>query len=356
MKVDWNIFFPPGAGVLALPSWRNPRLYLSGSSLPRRWEESAMYPGSRWGARFYRNLLRIVTAAGLKSRRNVRGDDWPLGEFAGEVMPELKSAVVLAGTPGPAQTLTAQLLDAKGRILGYLKYAETEAARQRLRRELFMISSIPEEITPRPIKFGLMGGGEALLRGAVVGNPLRTTLPPEDGVIALLSSLAVSSGMSLEAHPWARRIRSQGDHRLDYYLETLASREWPVVIQHGDFAPWNLLRTPGGAIKAIDWEFGAMEGFPYQDLCHYFLWVSFLIYRWEPLKAMQVVAEYLSRESAFSLSDAQARALIKLAAYDICQRLSEDGQHTSPEQKKWSLARRPTNSESRAWWLTIWEA
>jgi len=29
MSIDWTLFFPPGARVLALANWRNPRLYLT---------------------------------------------------------------------------------------------------------------------------------------------------------------------------------------------------------------------------------------------------------------------------------------------------------------------------------------
>jgi hypothetical protein len=49
----------------------------------------------------------------------------------------------------------------------------------------------------------------------------------------------------------------------------------PAVIQHGDFAPWNLKRTASG-LCAIDWEDGQWQGLPLQDLLHFFVIQAYL--------------------------------------------------------------------------------
>src|SRR5215210_1117465 len=154
MMMDWGLFFPPGTRVLALPSWQDPRLYLPTRSFPQRWEESAFFPAFRLRSRLRRLALRIGATAELGRVRQVRSTDWPLGEFTQDALPQAVSAVVLVGTPSRVQKITVQLRDENGRVLGYLKYAENEAARKRLRQERGVLSGIPKGVGPELLKYG----------------------------------------------------------------------------------------------------------------------------------------------------------------------------------------------------------
>jgi hypothetical protein len=335
VTLRWEMFFPPGTRVLALPSWRRPRLYMAARPFSRRWNSSKFYPASRRMARIYRLFLRAATAAGMKRTRVVPSSDWVLGNFVQDVLPELSSVVVLDGTPGPAQKVTAQLRDAKGRVLGYLKYAEKKPACRRLRQERKMLAELPSGVGPKLMKFEPMGDGEALLSSVLPGELLPATLPPPKGVAVLLNSLIVSPPQPLKYHPWVLHLRSRGQSGLDSCLEALTGRDWPVVIQHGDFAPWNLLRTSDGALGAIDWEYGTPEGLPYLDLAYYILQTSALIYRQHPPSAARYTVRHLTRESAFGLSAVEAQALTRLAAYDAYLKAIEDGQPESAGLQTW---------------------
>jgi hypothetical protein len=334
--MSWDEFFPPGTRVLALPSWRRPRLYLPACPLSQRWNRSKLYPASRWSARLYRLSLRAAAAAGMKRARTAGSRRWSLGDFAEVVLPELHSVVVLVGTSGPTQKITAQLRDAKGRVLGYLKYAETEAASRRLRHEYNMLSGLPGGVGPRPMKFAPMGNGEALLSSAFPGEAIPAVLPPPDGTVGLLDALVVSPPEPLESHPWVRHLRGRGQFPgLDACLETLASRDWPVAMQHGDFAPWNLLQRPDGVLGAIDWEYGTLEGLPYLDLAYYVLQTSALIYRRDPLPAARYASGYLSKQPTLGLGAPEAQTLTRLAAYDAYLKGLEDGQSENAALQTW---------------------
>ncbi len=50
---------------------------------------------------------------------------------------------------------------------------------------------------------------------------------------------------------------------------------------HGDFAPWNLLRTTEGW-TLLDWEAASLHGRPFEDLCHYFVQSHTLLGRPSP--------------------------------------------------------------------------
>jgi hypothetical protein len=340
---NWDLFFPAGTRVLTLPDWQNPRLYLATRSPRQRWEESSFYPASRFRARLYRLALRIGATVGLGEVRQVRSMAWPVGEFAQDVLPQATSAVVLVGTPNQVQKITVQLRDENGVVLGYLKYAEKEAARKRLRQERQMLSAIPEGAGPELLKYGELGNGEALLTATLLGKSLSTTLPPAGGLTSFLMSLAVLPPVPIAVHPWVRRIRERSTPELDPWFEVLTGKDWPVTIQHGDFAPWNLLQKSDGTLGAIDWEYGKLEGFPYLDLAYYVLQISDLIYHRAPLRAAEYTANYLAQQSQRKLSSVEARALTSLAAYDTYLTYRED----------WHL---PNTHRLQRWWRAIWES
>jgi hypothetical protein len=336
--VDAGLCFPPGERVMVLPNRRNPRLYLPSRDPLQRWEQSSFYPATRLRAKLYRLSVRLRAATKLAPVLRVRSSDWPLDEFVEDAIPQPCSAIVLVGARHPARHLTAQLRDGKGRVLGYLKYAETGASRRRLRQEWVMLSNLPEGIAPEPVKFGPLGNGEAILAKALSGKPPPATLPPPEAVIGLIESLPASSPMSLETHPWVRRMRDGGMPELDTLLEPLADKAWPLTVHHGDFAPWNLLRTSDGTLRVIDWEYGVLEGFPYLDLAYYVLQTSALIYRRAPLSAARYSSAYLSLHPRLGLNAAEARALTGLAAYDAYRKSSEEGRLPDDGLQPWRRA------------------
>jgi hypothetical protein len=341
MTLDWTSFFPPGTRVLALPNWKHPRLYLPAQSFFQNWQDSAFYPASRFLARVYRVSLRTRAAVGLGETRKVQSSHWPLGEFTREVLPEAESVVTLVGTPGPAQKITVRVLDGRGEVLAYLKYAEKEAARKRLRQECRMLHHLPGGAGPEVLKFGPFADGEALLITALTGKRLSTSLPPPEGSKDFLASLVLSAPLPLEAHPWARLVREQRSRLFEPWFEVLARKSWPIVAQHGDFAPWNLLWRPSGTVGAIDWEYGTLEGFPHLDLAYYILQISALIQRRPPSKAVEYATTYLIRQPQLALSNEDAHALTCLAAYDAYLKAREDGQ--------------PDDTKLQMWRRRIWE-
>jgi Phosphotransferase enzyme family len=342
MMPNWELFFQPNTRVLALPNWRNPRLLLPGGHGLQRWQDSDFYPASRLLARGYRFSLRARAAAGFGETRQTHLDGWPLGTFVGDVLPQAVSAVVMVGTAGPAQKITAQIRDSRGELLAYLKYADKVAARARVRQECRLLRHIPDGSGPELIKCGRWGDGEALLMSVLPGQGLPTTLPPTAPLVDFSMSLAVSPPVPLEAHPWVRRMRKTSEHAPEPWFEALSNRAWPIVVQHGDFAPWNLLRKPGGALGAIDWEYGVLEGFPHLDLAYFVLQVSPLIYHQDPSEAAERTVRYLVGQPGLALKAEEARALTRLAAYDAYLKSREDGQ--------------PDVAGLQAWRRRIWES
>jgi aminoglycoside phosphotransferase len=346
VTTDWQCFFPPGTPVLALPSRQAARLYIPAHNPYQRWKTSSLYPASRALGTLYRLVLRAKAVAGLAAVITVHPrNHWLLGDFVRPVLPELSCAVVLVGYPGPTQKFVVQLLDAKGAILGYLKYAEKDGARERLRQERQMLMKIPNGVGPKLLKYGVLGDGEALLTTAVPGSKVPAKLPPDDRLLAFARSLRTPYLSSLEDHPWVRRVCSENRDEVYRCLEVLSGRDWPVVIQHGDCVPWNLVQRPDGTLGAIDWEYGTLQGFPCLDLIYFILQTSFLVHRWAPPRAAEYATRYLTLLPEFELGSEEARALTRLAAYEVFQRFMDYGQPPAA----------PVLGLPAPWWHTVWE-
>jgi Phosphotransferase enzyme family len=335
--IAWSALFPPGAPVMALPSWRRPRLLLSARSPAERWTGSAFYPAFRLSARCYRPFVRLRAAAGFGERRVALGRSWALGEFVGDVLPGAASCAVLVGSPGPAQKLTAQVRDAAGRVIGYVKWVERDVARERVRNEYCLLTRLPAGLGPRPMKYESTADWDALLLAPLAGARLAARLPPPASLDDFLAALPAAPAVPIDAHPALQGLAEQCPE-LTACVDVLSARSWPVVVQHGDFAPWNLLRTNGGALVAVDWEYGRADGFPFIDLLRYVLSVAALIYSWRPDRARRYARAQLLRRPGLALSEQEAAALVRLAAYDLYRTDAEDGYSAGAPLQAWRRA------------------
>jgi hypothetical protein len=338
--MDWHICFPPGTEVIALPGWREPRVMLAkGGGAARRWRESALYPAFRPAAKIYRHLLRHKARLGLGRARSVAVQRWALGEFLADVLPEARSVVMLIGSPGPARKITAELRDADGSVIGYLKLATTEQAKRRLAHEREILRVLATGFGPIMLKSGAIGETEALLLAPIVGIPLAARSPPASDIIDFARSLPRGAAVALSQHPWIRDMRGICNApSLEDALADLDHRRWAIVFQHGDFAPWNLLRTTSGAIVALDWEYGAAEGFAYLDLCHFILQVAALVYHRSPGIAAAQAADWLEHRSGLGLTCPTAQALVRLAAFDAWHKGSQDSTPDDAGLQPWRMA------------------
>jgi len=78
-------------------------------------------------------------------------------------------------------------------------------------------------------------------------------------------------------------------------VDRLSMETLRPVICHGDFARWNLLRTTGGELRVLDWEWGHQDGLPGIDLVHYFLQDARMVARLAPASAIAATQRELKR-------------------------------------------------------------
>ncbi|MEO8324458.1 MAG: hypothetical protein ABI618_01310 [Nitrospirota bacterium] len=331
-----NGLFPSGAHIVGLPNNDNPRLLCMGSNGLKRWKESAFYPAYKPSAKAYRLLLRLKAALGIHAVRLTHPDRWLVREFVQDVFPKISSLAILVGTAGPTQKLIIQIWDGRS-VIGYMKFARTPPARVRLGKEHKVLLALPKGVGPEVLRFGEMGSGDALLIAPVTGKPVSTHLPPRYVVWDFGRSLETSQIVSLDAHPWIQMLRLSYGASTDPWIDRLSHRKWPIAHQHGDLAPWNLFACSRNSLVAIDWEHGAIEGFPYVDIIHYFLQVSLLIYRHSPQGAKRLVMQYLSHQLK-SLNSYDIEALVNLSVFSTFKQAEQDGHAEGSYYQTWRRA------------------
>lgn len=335
MRTDIARLLPPGSRVLALPNASAPRLFLVSDTAWQRWRHSSHYPAFHWTARLHARALRLGAALGLFEGKPNPGTHWPLGTFLEDCLPGAEASVVAVGTAGPASKLTVQVWRGNA-VVGYVKLATTPAAAARLEHEASVVRALPAGLGPTVLKIADFDGGRALVTASVTGRPVSAHLPMHQSVRRFLATFPQSSTWPIEQHPWVARLREYAAERLDLkrVLEPLASATWPEVVQHGDFAPWNVLQDGGGRLVAIDWEYGDLRGLPHLDAAYYHLQVAALMRRWAPDRAREHAVQH--RDPA--LTPGQADAIVRLAAVGAHFEATADGHSPDADLQAWRRA------------------
>lgn len=319
--------------VGVLPNRENPRLYFFKGHARERWSYSEFFPAYRWNARVQRLIIRCKALLGWIDTLKISDKNGTLGDFLQVCLPTFKCGAVLVGAPGPAQKLTVQLWD-HFRVIGYLKYGEKPAARMRLQQEYAVLSSLPVGLGPRVLLFNEFAEGMALALAPVPGRSLPARISSLSSAARFLPRLVTGDVYEAINHPWIRLMLERHSGMIDSWIDAFEGASWPVVIQHGDFAPWNIFCDSSGTITAIDWEYGSTVGFPYLDKAFFILQVTNLMNRWSPVRAGGFAVQKLRKD----LSDKQAKAIVKLAAFDSFHKSLEDGYSTNEPIQRWRRA------------------
>ena len=332
LMADSALFFPAGAKLVALPSWEQPRLLLEQGSIPSLWRTSNFYPAFRPAARAFKTALRLKTALRFGEAREVPPGDWALGAFVAPVLPGVTSAALLVGTPGPVQKLTVQLWRGDA-VVGYLKYGASAAACERLAREHKVLSSLPPDTGPKPLKHGAFGRGAALVTEAVPGRALPARLPPPADVRVFLQGLEKQERCQLNAHPSVQRLLSRDKAGVEKWLQVLgralsshlpARRLCPVELIKGRYGTASryrlgIWRRRGAALPR--------PGFLLLAGCHAAL----------PLVALTRSRPTPLGQLAHDLPEPEAEAFVRLAAFHAYVQALDDGHAETAPLQAWRL-------------------
>lgn len=263
---------------------------------------SRLHPAFLWRERAYREVLwRWIQLGGARFTHRVipkRTGDWPLGDLLLPDFPKLSTAAVYVGIPGPGQKITVQLMDDRGGVLGFAKYADKPGTQALIANEAHMLGVIPEGVGPRLLRFMPFQGGELSVQTSLPGRMLVPSSRLGTAQMRLLERLIRPAEVyEASKHPFIESMYERtGGHRrqlLEAIVADLQGSEWPAAWMHGDLSPWNMHWRRGDCL-AFDWEYGRETGLAYLDAPHTSIQFAGLVQKANPRQAKRVISNRLS--------------------------------------------------------------
>jgi len=330
-RAVWETFFDGGTVVCMLPSAKKPRLFFADRGGGSRFHAAGFYPAFSRKARWFRKAAQVLAFAGVIPRQTVNGDASELRRFMSEAGFDDCDLVVMIGTPGSTQKAIA-LVKRGSRVFACLKYGVSADAKERIRQEATVLRQLNPDVAPACLASGPLGDGEAVLMDYVAGKPYPVRDPVPFNFLRLLQR---EESYPFLEHPWVQTMQATDSFRPESY-PGLMQRQWPVVILHGDFAPWNIIQRtevrgqkpkdcsqpitdngladdPSRDLCAVDWESALIEGFPFIDAAHYVIQSAQNLYHWSPAKtADEVIRSLIEMDETLSCSEARALARLSI--------------------------------------------
>lgn len=334
--VFWRLQFPDGRGYL-IPL-QSPKLASRGWSV---------YNAQGLKAKLLKQLLKTGLGSGLLppflpkfslSRAGEYSDSGGIGgllldhlaaQFAGQ---EAAFAVSL-GTPGAHRKPVVQIMNRRGKILGYAKIAGNEKTIELIENEantLRFLSQInvPAFIFPRLIHSGRWNGSAVCIQSSPGENSKPAPKEMIPAYLAILKELAKVNAQQLtlaDSEYWKKLLSQSRRVQNPYYAHVLEQgilkiQEWGGTekiyfhFRHGDFAPWNM-KLVKDKIFIFDWEYASPEAPAGWDLFHFWVQTLWLLKKWKPGKIYH----------AFQQDNRVRRSLI-----DYLQQLGLDHQQIHP--------------------------
>jgi hypothetical protein len=279
--------------------------------LPRsRWLAPAvldLYPAQTAKARIAKLFLFQALRFGLFPGTepvsiHLRRDD-PFLQFLGSVSGRGGGAIpyfgILAGNPAAdTQRFLVMVFSSQPSPVGVVKAGVSQRAQALVRKEAAFLEQVPQDLQGIP---ALRGKFEDLRCQALALSFVEGRAPRPVEAAALLSGVLprwISRRAPLplgEISDWKRLETAAAGQPLFLALaKSLKQHTVVPVLQHGDFAPWNIKVSAKAGVTVLDWERGELEGIPAWDWFHYSVQVGILVEHKNPIEMVACVETMLA--------------------------------------------------------------
>jgi hypothetical protein len=336
-----------------LPSLDHPRWFIPLEAAAVSSAAFNLYTPARLSARLIRSAARALASMHLPIwyRDQIviaQRQPSPLESAAQRWFPGASLFVALsAGAPEGARNrkASAAIIDASGKLLAFLKIADSGLSRHLQQNEAAMLRALPEAASrlslPRLIAAEEIDGVFVTAQTPLPGRPAPVEFGPShrrllDCFCADRADIPANTDLVRELGARIAALsppRPELAEAMESISPLLRRHSMPVGIMHGDFAPWNL-RQHRGQTAAFDWEYGLLNGPAGLDEIHYRLQVGFLMRNWSVEHA---ATELYRGEVLQNCPRSLKAAMITLYLVDMLARLFAEGYDGSNQMVNWTL-------------------
>ncbi len=319
--MDSSQYFQVGSKLFSLPSWTNPECIFNASSRKEILVQTRKYKGSRFLGKTYKNSLRLKKALLSNDYIIGKGNLSIFNEVQDYLSQEIVFVFLLRSRDRGYIKNTIAYMDSKYRVLAYLKHSNNSDAIKIIKNEKRILRRIAEGLGPQFLSEINSTSGYGILISPIIGQKVSINCKSEL-LQTYLSRLPRREAVNTEDHPWINSVLRTNGSVAEKLVESISDVKWDIVLQHGDFAPWNLLLQNEEKLIAYDWEYARFDGFPLYDIVYYHLQIECLIKRGNPLSAYNHIVRSLAGNV---VRVTHLESLIKLVCLDMNHRSGIEG-------------------------------
>ena len=262
----------------------------------------AQTPRARLAMSLWRRLLQASVPLGMQKVSFVVQRDDPFIRFlaaqSGTKTDGPPTLGALAGNPASdGQRFLLLVFDDAQKPVAVVKTGMTDRAKDLVAKEQSVLKKIGGKAKGVPRLRGEFRTERlcALAIDFVAGDS------PQGYAETTVSSLLTSWVDSTQSVPlsqtqdWLRLAAAvQAGGAASNFVQQLRDRVVHPVLQHGDFAPWNIKVSPTGDWTVLDWERGELVGIPGWDWFHYLIQPAILVDALPTTELIQMIERLLA--------------------------------------------------------------
>jgi len=215
--------------------------------------------------------------------------------------------------------IVVQLINKDTRtIYGYLKISNSKLGDNLIKNEINALEHLKSEVAPKLIVSGYWKHSPYFIMEHVDGKALNSEL---DGHVlgSILSKLSLSNKRTkLKDHQRFKGIIQSLKTIKGYDFDGIALKNIYVSssIEHGDFAPWNILTNEKSCTRLIDFEMYTFNGIEGLDLIKYYFQHGHLVKKYDGLLLIEYLGNRIKNKDFYTL-------LLVFLMKEICNKHTE---------------------------------
>lgn len=285
-----------------LPSIKNPHWLIPLKNKELIVSSLALYQPSLVRAKLLKKMTVLVAKGGLsyllmKNRVYFQRDDRAIKEIFNR--DDLYYAF-FTGTEGCHRKVTIQVMDEKGRILGYIKVSDNGDIDRLLRNEKEILEdlsrlNIENGLVPKVVYHGRINDVNILVLDTLKSVHSKFGSNLSNIHIKFLAEIFRKtmrhckfgeSGFACNIRQRLRefvtnRQRNAYEKAADYIEKKIKDKDIPFGLCHRDFTPWNTF-FHNGKLYVFDWEYARRDYPPLIDLFHFMIQDGILVRHLKP--------------------------------------------------------------------------